>query len=425
MTFDVTSLNKIKYFLHLTTHRISEFSQLTIITLLAQIVLILVERYISSQRPLPGNSTVEITNTEFPSSIANLCYANYTDNNYSLLFRYLFHIMQLLLIHGMLFWYFPNDAGVRINGNPECTKEEIELDQCNEVPCNFALLIFYALYALYFWLSALQIREAWPEVEEKALMGSPGSLSKATLKIFYLIPFAWELQQVAGWLWSKTSFDIFQWLKFEEIHGRLFMIKCTSKVRRKMLLGEKVPRLTKYAMGGGILFVLIFLIVVPIVAFSSLNPMADLNNPTKGSLSLTFNYGTKSFQWMDISDALIEDMVFYPEKVSKLKTYKEIKTVSTSQINRLSFANSSDDYAFPTNEKLKEISSYLQQLKSFPTLVLKYTFTRPVIPLTINRLLQLHSKFHLIFRMKFVMKINYQVCGSSLIQTTQPSQAFV
>jgi len=266
-----------------------------------------------------------------------------------------------------------------MNGNPECIREEIQLGQCNEVPYNFFLFAFYALYALYFWLSALQIRESWPEVEEKALMGSPGSVSKIIFTVFYAIPFAWELQQAATWLWAETSLDMFQWLKLEEINSRLFMIKCTSKARRATLLGSKISTIMKYTMGGGFLFVLIFLIVIPIVAFSSFNPMVALNNPIKSSLSISLNYGTKTFEWLDISDALIEDMENDPSnKVSELKTHKEIKTVDSLQINSLLFANSSDSYSFPTVDKLKDLSSYLKPIRTFPVVLIKYTFTRPV-----------------------------------------------
>lgn len=378
MTFDVTSLSKIKY--SVLTLRINQFSELTVITLFAQIVLILVERYISSQRPLPSNSPIENSPPEVPSSIRDLCFSRYLKNNYPLLFRYIFHILQLVLIHIMIFWYFPNSAGVNNNGYPECTKEDIETRQCNEVPCNFSLLAFYILYCLYFWLSSLQIRESWPEIDEKALMTSPGMISKAILKVFYMIPFAWELQQVASWLWAETSFDLFQWLKFEEINFQLFIIKCTSKVRRRRLMGAKIAKLKKYSMGGGSLFGLIFLIVIPIVAFSSLNPMVELNNPTKSSLSITLEYGTKTFEMMQISDALIETMDNHLDVASELKTFKEIKTVDFEQISRLGFANSSDTYSFPTFTKLEDIHNSLNHLKSFPFIILKYTFTRPVPP---------------------------------------------
>eukprot|EP00826_Nyctotherus_ovalis_P037578 TRINITY_DN3437_c0_g1_i4.p1 TRINITY_DN3437_c0_g1~~TRINITY_DN3437_c0_g1_i4.p1 ORF type:complete len:309 (-),score=90.06 TRINITY_DN3437_c0_g1_i4:799-1725(-) len=304
----------------------------------------------------------------------------YQDNNYALMLRLVLHVFQLLLIHGMIFWYFPNDAGVRINNNPECTKEDIEAGKCNEVVCNPFLFIFYVLYCLYFVFSSLQISESWPEIEEDAFTRSSDAVGKVVFKGFYAIPFAWELQQVATWLWTKTSFDIFQWLKFTEIHQQLFLVKCTTKARRSTTVGTEVSKTSKNLMGGGLLFGLIFLIVVPIFVFSSLNPMVELNNVTGAGLSLTLTYDeSKSFELVSISDALIEDMSNYQNEEQELRKFSEIKGADSNQFQILSFANASDVNSFPTATKIHDLSNYFKKTIKYPFVTLKYTFIRPVI----------------------------------------------
>jgi hypothetical protein len=272
---------------------------------------------------------------------------------------------------------------VRINNNPECTQQDITRDKCNEVPNNAFLFIFYLLYSLYFVVSSMQIREAWPEIEEDFLLKSTDNMGKIIYKGFYAIPFAWELQQVATWLWTKTSFDIFQWLKFSEIHEQLFVVKCTAKSKQESIIGEEVSKTSKYAMGGGLLFGLIFLIVIPIFVFSNLNPMVEINNVTGASLSLTLTYDeSKSFELMRISDALIEGIGKYKDKESKLRNFTEIKGTDTEQFQTLSFANSSDLNSFPTETKINDLTKYFKTTINYPYVTLKYTFIRPVFYIT-------------------------------------------
>ena len=345
-----------------------------------QIILILIERYLYFIRPLPSNTPSFVTKTNAPTSLSHLYFWTYKNNNNALMFRLVLHIFQLLLMHGMIFWYFPNTAGVQNNGSPECTEQDISRNRCNEVPNNNFLFVFYALYSLYFVISSIQIREAWPEIEEDFFLKSTNNMGKIIYKGFYAIPFAWELQQVATWLWTKTSFDIFQWLKFAEIHEQLFVVKCTAKAKRRITVGAEVPKASKYTMGGGLLFGLIFLIIIPVFVFSSWNPMTKFNNITGASLSFTLKYNeSKYFELMKISDALIEGMDRYKSNVTELKKFQEIKGSNIEQFQSLSFAGSSDANSFPTEAKIKNLIDYFKTTIELPYVILKFTFIRPVL----------------------------------------------
>jgi len=330
-------------------------------------------------RPLPSNSPTVVTSPKASTALSHLCYANYQVNNYTLFYRFLFHIFQILLIHGMIFWYFPNNAGMRRNGYPECTKNDIDMGKCNEVLSNIFLLIFYVLYALYFIISSMQIREAWPEIDKDIITTSSDIIGRGIAQGFYAIPFAWELQEIASWLWTRTCFDIFQWLKFSEIHYNLFLVNCKAKAKRLTPIGEETSKLSKYLMGGGLLFGLIFLIVVPIFVFSSLNPMVNINSVNTASLTFTLNYEeTKTFTLMETTGARIQSMNESPKDESKIRKFSEIKGVDREQFQYILFANTSDTDVFPTEDKIKELHEYFKT-NALPTISLEYSFTRPVI----------------------------------------------
>lgn len=350
------------------------------VTLLVQIIFIFIEQYLHFTRSTASNTPTVITHPKAETSLTFLTYATYQINNYALMYRFIFHVFQLLLIHGMIFWYFPNGAGVRVNGNPECTRSDIRMGKCNEVPCNAFLFIFYLLYVLYFTFSSLQIRESWPEIDRSTIKKSSDGISKIIAKVFYAIPLAWELQQIASWIWTKTCFDIFQWLKFAEIHDKLFLIKCTAKAKKMTTIGTETSKVSKYLMGGGLLFGLVFIIVIPIFVFSSLNPMVKLNGLTASSLSLTLNYAeTKDFKLMEISDALILSTDQARKDISGLRKFTEIKGADTGQFQYVAYANATDENSFPSYYKITELSSYFRRTIIYPSVTLTYTFVRPVL----------------------------------------------
>ena len=331
-------------------------------------------------RPLPSNTPTVVTYPKASTALSHLCYANYQVNNYALFYRFLFHILQILLIHGMVFWYFPNNAGAQRNGYPECTKDDIDMNKCNEVPSNMFLFIFYVLYSLYFTISSMQIREAWPEIDRDIVTKSSDTISRGITQAFYAIPFAWELQEIASWLWTKTSFDIFQWLKFSEVHYNLFLVNCAAKAKRLTPIGQETSKLSKYSIGGGLLFGLIFLIVVPIFVFSDLNPMVSINNVNTASLTFTLNYeDTKTFTLMETTGAHIQSMNESPKDESKIRKFSEIKGADREQFQYILFDNSTDMDVFPTEDKIKELHEYLKGTHPILTITLKYSFTRPVI----------------------------------------------
>lgn len=79
-----------------------------------------------------------------------------TDDNFALVLKYYLQWLLLILIHISVFWWFPNKVNIIVQGHSYCDFEDLDTRQnCNEVRMNWALIVFYLLYCVYFFFSAL------------------------------------------------------------------------------------------------------------------------------------------------------------------------------------------------------------------------------------------------------------------------------
>lgn len=338
--------------------------------MLVQIVLILIDRYIYLSK------VIQKLKAKGDRSNALIFECDNTTHNQSLLWKFFFHWFQLIFIHIFTFWVLTNSGTRLLAGHPECTKSDIDSDRCNEVWSNTFILTFYLLYCGYFACSALQIREGWPKLEDVFIKRRANVVSKTYTMGYFLVPFVWELEQVVSWLWIKTSLDLFQWFKLEEVYSNLYITKCTNKSRRVRGVGRAISIWWKLVMGGGILLLLL-LIIAPILLFSNLNPMAELNPIKKSYMSLSLEFeGAFSFELFKTSRAELH-------KIDDRKEYEDIKKLEAGrradpgQIQVVKFPSFSDSYIFFTdNVRTMMLQMLLGDVNA--VIDLTYTFNRPV-----------------------------------------------
>ena len=96
-----------------------------------------------------------------------------------------FYLQWILLIfvHGLVFWFFPIHGNQKLQNQSYCVKDADKLGiKCNEFGGNWALIFFYILYCLYFWVSALQIKYGVPEMKKgNFMMNSYSIVNKMAL----------------------------------------------------------------------------------------------------------------------------------------------------------------------------------------------------------------------------------------------------
>jgi len=80
-------------------------------------------------------------------------------------------------------------------------------------------------------------------------MSDTGPINKGIFQGYLAAPFIVELKTVSDWTFTRTSLDLFQWLKFENIYADLFIAKCTNKGYLEHPLGEPMPGWKKFSFG--------------------------------------------------------------------------------------------------------------------------------------------------------------------------------
>lgn len=159
-----------------------------------------------------------------------------------------------------------------------------------------ALIGFSFFYFFYFYLSALQIKYGYKEFKSlNSLMTRRGFLNYYAITIYTAIPFLYELKIIIDWTFTQTSLSLFDWFKQFSIYLRAFRAKIQYYNAIDNPLNQKQSWVSKII--GWVGFILIILIIFgPMILFSNLNPIAQVNLISSGSLSLALQVeGGNSF----------------------------------------------------------------------------------------------------------------------------------
>ena len=134
------------------------------------------------------------------------------------------------------------------------------------------------VFCYYFMLSALQIRYGYPDYKEPSSLTSKVGLGPVlTYRVFYMLPFVFELKIILDWCFQKTALDIFQWLELAEIDSELFFFKNGNKGYFERKIGTRIVRFEKCLCGCFCLGVILFFLIGPFFMFSNLSYIADTN----------------------------------------------------------------------------------------------------------------------------------------------------
>ncbi|XP_062143961.1 piezo-type mechanosensitive ion channel homolog [Alnus glutinosa] len=147
-----------------------------------------------------------------------------------------------------------------------------------------ALRAIYLAKATSLALQAIQIRYGIPHkstLYRQFLTSEVSRINYLGYRLYRALPFLYELRCVLDWSCTATSLTMYDWLKLEDIHASLFLVKCDAVLNRaKHKQGERQTKMTKCCNGICLFFILICVIWAPMLMYSSGNP-TNIANPVK------------------------------------------------------------------------------------------------------------------------------------------------
>ena len=319
----------------------------------------------------------------------NILFIQRESLNKPLLNKYIIHIFTVLLSHIMIFFYFPIKGNRNLGVGPYCIKETSS--SCNDFRYNFYLVLFYLLYTLYLIFSGLQVKYGFYDIKRKSFFKKqPDDILAGLSKGFNEIPFLYEIKNAIDWTFTGTCLTLFQWNKFEAIYDTIFDTYCEKNDWDDRPIGKRVSYKKKFGIGATLAFVLIMILIVPLILFSSLNPTNQFNNITAGQLKidLSFTYengAIKNYNLFENTRAdSITEMVNQDDIWEKYNYSTSVQTrnFNRRQSQRIIFSKTSDtnwDLANPHVTKLIKLLNVTEDNDlSQISIIIYYEFTRPL-----------------------------------------------
>ncbi|KAK7258817.1 hypothetical protein RIF29_24404 [Crotalaria pallida] len=164
------------------------------------------------------------------------------------------------------------------------TKYAWDMDPLHRYSGRLALRAIYLSKAISLVLQAIQIHFGIPHksmLYRQYLTSTVSRINVLGFRLYRAIPFLYELRCVLDWSCTTTSLTMYDWLKLEDIHASLFLVKCDADLNRaNHQHGEKQTKMTKFCNGICLFFVLMCVIWAPMLMYSSGNP-TNIANPIK------------------------------------------------------------------------------------------------------------------------------------------------
>ena len=403
--FFYTKMEKDKMVYNLDTFKLKQFSGNTVIFAFIHVFLLVFDRflYLKNARRLQKISfkvydkatgediTIrykyykyeEVSNRLEKDNKKEVIAYQYEDCQLGLLMKYITLILTIIFVHYFIYFYLPKTT----YSNVQTLNQTV-----NRISENYYTLIFYIFYLFYFLFSGLQIKYGMTDIKKvSSLMKASNTFYNIIYRCYIQIPFLFELKNFIDWTFTKTSLDLWKWLKLEEIISLLFINKCLAKGEMSHRVGEKTPVYMKILMGSTTFFAVIVIIFGPLILFSYLNPLSLVNKvigvnfqlilsiPTKFSQNLNLTLFETSNSYIDNFDSESEyDSFFKKINNSYLLNYK--KSFKYSQVQNITVIYYTESNWDISTNFVNELKNSIENKNSSENkgfyLNLKYSFQR-------------------------------------------------
>jgi len=134
---------------------------------------------------------------------------------------------------------------------------------------------FYFFKLSYFLATGYQIRAGNPlYVTGQLLMRNFSLTGKLVFEVYFFVPFLWLLRTLLDWALLPTTIEIFAWFKIQDISLNLYRNRAVNQSRSwlKRTRGQQRPIAPRLFQGASFFVGLGFILLLPFILFSSLNP---------------------------------------------------------------------------------------------------------------------------------------------------------
>ena len=285
--------------------------------------------------------------------------------NIPLLEKYILYILLTILSHIFIFFFITMTGNYNINNAFYCIREQ-PTDECNDFLENDTTIVFYLFYLIYLIFSGLQIKYGFYDLKRKSIFKNIYSIHGYIYYAYKLIPFYYQIKNVVDWTFTPTSLNLFDWFKFENLYDLIFKTYRQKYRIEKRPIGKRITKIFKAFTGGIISLILVLILIIPLILYSSLNPTNEINNINSAQLKVYLSFIDINLQeknYLIFENDWAEGINKMPNKIWEDFGYSKsfyTKTFPQDQIQIASF------YTEPENSlsefKLSHIITSLESL---------------------------------------------------------------
>ena len=215
--------------------------------------------------------------------------------NMPLFEKYILYILLIILSHLFIFFYITMEGNYNINNAFYCIREQ-PTDECNDFLENSTTVIYYLLFLVYHIFSSLQIKYGFYDIKRKSIFKNINSIHGLLYNGYKLIPFYYPLKNIVDWTFTPTSLNLFDWFRFENLYDAIFKTYRKMFPVEKRPIGKRIKKIFKLLIGGIFSLILLLVLIIPLIMYSSLNPTNEINNITSAQMKIYLSFIDNNLQ---------------------------------------------------------------------------------------------------------------------------------
>jgi len=224
---------------------------------------------------------------------------------------------------------------------------------------NSHLKFFFIIKSIYFILSGVQVKYGFPTVEKTGfqyITRKPSIVRGVFFRAYRALPFVFELRSLLDWMSYDSALDLWEALKLEDIYASMFLVQCDILYRKLHPRGDPQPGYTKILNGLLVFLLLIVIIFLPLVLFSSANPVTDQNNVLATKLTVSVVGPSGEYELLAISSMALMKTISTREYgiMKKDRVIADDSQKSIQEIEMVPFADNLWNISPPSLAELKK-----------------------------------------------------------------------